>query len=118
MSFNSTSYVICWEIKIRCSQIVLVYVLVKFLFLISSLYVAIAVSSSDIDECSGGEPNNCTGVAMCVNEPGMYSCGCPSGYVLNNDSISCSGGYILSISPFLSPSLGLSYMIDFTCCLT
>ncbi|XP_064597497.1 sushi, von Willebrand factor type A, EGF and pentraxin domain-containing protein 1-like [Liolophura sinensis] len=44
----------------------------------------------DIDECAQDQLNNCTGVAMCENEPGMYSCACPSGYTLNNDSLSCS----------------------------
>lgn len=41
----------------------------------------------DIDECTNGT-NTCQ--QTCTNTDGSYTCGCNSGYVLNNDGSTCS----------------------------
>lgn len=43
---------------------------------------------SDIDECRTGE-HSCQ--QLCTNLPGTYNCSCSTGFMLNNDSITCSG---------------------------
>ena len=43
---------------------------------------------SDVDECSI-EENNCQ--QLCNNLPGTYNCSCYTGFMLNNDNITCSG---------------------------
>lgn len=37
------------------------------------------VPCSDVNECSSGT-HDCTGIAVCVNTVGSYSCECPAGY--------------------------------------
>ena len=57
--------------------------------------------STDIDECIVDPPpqdflcNNGTVTdsipSKCVNTPGNYTCQCPDGYHLDNDSYACTG---------------------------
>jgi len=49
---------------------------------------ALNCSISEIDECSTGE-DNCQ--QLCNNLPGTYNCSCNTGFMLNNDSRTCSG---------------------------
>ena len=41
----------------------------------------------DIDECSNDTLNNCE--QICRNTPGNYTCGCHSGYTLNDNQVTC-----------------------------
>lgn len=45
---------------------------------------------ADIDECHS-KHDVCGDWKICLNNPGSYSCGCPSGY--NGDGVVCDGTY-------------------------
>ena len=48
--------------------------------------------SSDIDECLADTSNcNPSGIALCHNEPGGYTCSCPGGWILLMDGFTCLG---------------------------
>ena len=44
--------------------------------------------SADVDECAKST-HNCS--AECVNARGGFQCGCPVGYQLRQDGVSCEG---------------------------
>ena len=50
--------------------------------------------SLDANEC-----NSVTPVCgqICTNTEGSYECSCNTGYVLNNNGISCDGMYMLNV---------------------
>ena len=50
--------------------------------------LAMAITLSDIDECSE-QSDDC--VQNCKNVIGSYVCGCDEGYSLNDDGHSCDG---------------------------
>ena len=56
------------------------------------------VSISDDDECGEGT-HNCT--AECVNTHGGFQCGCPIGYQLRQDGVSCEGQFVLHLLYFV-----------------
>jgi len=51
-------------------------------------YLSMNCLISDIDECRTGG-HSCQQV--CNNLPGTYNCSCDTGFMLNNDSRTCSG---------------------------
>lgn len=47
---------------------------------------------ADVDECSiYKERGTDLCIGICVNEPGSFSCSCPSGYTLGADKRICQG---------------------------
>ena len=44
---------------------------------------------TDINECADDTLNDCD--QICINTNGSYVCECDSGYLLNDDLITCSG---------------------------
>ena len=74
------SCIICREIHkyILC--------IIIYLYLWIAYFVSIL---SDINECSDGT-HNCF---LCINTIGSFTCGCNSGYILDDDGVTCNGMY-------------------------
>ena len=68
--------------------------------------------SADVDECAKST-HNCS--AECVNTRGGFQCGCPHGYQLRQDGVSCEGLSDLHLlyiahSQIMTPSVALQQL--------
>ena len=54
-----------------------------------------AMSFTDVDECSDASLNDCDVNAVCANSLGGYSCTCEEGYT--GDGTECSGKLLLCL---------------------
>lgn len=54
--------------------------------------IASPLSHTDIDECNSANINSTNGCSdICTNTEGSYTCSCPPGLRLTNDSETCEG---------------------------
>ncbi len=76
----------------------------------NNVALKVLYSYSDIDECSL-DMNNCEHV--CTNTNSSFICSCAAGYELSNDSRSCDGMKIYSVSFYSSRYYTESLSRDF-----
>ena len=62
---------------------------VYFMYVLLFVHCVVDLFSTDIDECSSADLNECDGT--CININGSYICSCPSGYYVDLDGHTCVG---------------------------
>ena len=49
---------------------------------------------TDVDECASGTDNCDSTNGTCINTVGGYKCGCPAGWVLGSDGMTCLDAFV------------------------